>query len=84
MIFLYLIISVLISLAISLAYVLSFKNAKAEYKKANLVKWSFFSCLFLVITLIWPLLLIGINIILLSSIYSKNTNKRINEDSSIK
>ena len=89
MLVLYIVLSLLVSLTITLAYVSSSEKTLQQNMVATYVTYV---CLFIGVTLVWPFILLGVNFVLISKLVksnnkskqvdSKNTSK--NEDSSIK
>ena len=89
MLVLYIVLSLLVSLTITLAYVSSTEKTSQQNKVTMYVTYT---CLFIGVTLVWPFILLGVNFILISKLVkSNNKSKQIdsqntskNEDSSIK
>ena len=89
MLVLYIVLSLLISLTITLAYVSSTEKTSQQNKVAMYVTYV---CLFIGVTLVWPFILLGVNFVLISKLVkSNNKSKKVdsqntskNEDSSIK
>ena len=89
MLVLYIVLSLLISLTITLAYVSSTEKTSQQNKVTMYVTYT---CLFIGVTLVWPFILLGVNFVLISKLVkSNNKSKQIdsqntskNEDSSIK
>ena len=97
MLVLYIVISLLVSLTITLAYVYSTEKTLQQNMVATYVTYVF---LFICVTLVWPFILLGVNFILISKLVitnlrklvkSNNKSKQVdsqntskNEDSSIK
>lgn len=89
MLVLYIVLSLLISLTITLAYVFSTEKTSQQNMVATYVTYT---CLFIGVTLVWPFILLGVNFVLISKLVkSNNKSKQVdsqntskNEDSSIK
>lgn len=89
MLVLYIVLSLLVSLTITLAYVSSTEKTSQQNKVTMYVTYV---CLFIGVTLVWPFILLGVNFILISKLVkSNNKSKQVdsqntskNEDSSIK
>lgn len=89
MLVLYIVLSLLISLTITLAYVFSTEKTLHQNMVATYVTYV---CLFIGVTLVWPFILLGVNFVLISKLVkSNNKSKQVdsqntskNEDSSIK
>ena len=89
MLVLYIVLSLLVSLTITLAYVSSTEKTSQQNKVAMYVTYV---CLFIGVTLVWPFILLGVNFVLISKLVkSNNKSKQVdsqntskNEDSSIK
>lgn len=89
MLVLYIVLSLLISLTITLAYVSSTEKTSQQNKVTMYVTYT---CLFIGVTLVWPFILLGVNFVLISKLVkSNNKSKQVdsqntskNEDSSIK
>lgn len=89
MLVLYIVLSLLISLTITLAYVSSTEKTSQQNKVTMYVTYV---CLFIGVTLVWPFILLGVNFVLISKLVkSNNKSKQVdsqntskNEDSSIK
>ena len=89
MLVLYIVLSLLISLTITLAYVSSTEKTSQQNKVTMYVTYT---CLFIGVTLVWPFILLGVDFVLISKLVkSNNKSKQIdsqntskNEDSSIK
>ena len=89
MLVLYIVLSLLLSLTITLAYVPSSEKTLQQNMVATNVTYV---CLFIGVTLVWPFILLGVNFVLISKLVkSNNKSKQVdsqntskNEDSSIK
>ena len=89
MLVLYIVLSLLVSLTITLAYVYSAEKTSQQNKVTMYVTYT---CLFIGVTLVWPFILLGVNFVLISKLVkSNNKSKQVdsqntskNEDSSIK
>lgn len=89
MLVLYIVLSLLISLTITLAYVSSTEKTSQQNKVTMYVTYT---CLFIGVTLVWPFILLGVDFVLISKLVkSNNKSKQVdsqntskNEDSSIK
>ena len=89
MLVLYIVLSLLISLTITLAYVSSTEKTSQQNKVTMYVTYT---CLFIGVTLVWPFILLGVDFVLISKLVkSNNKSKKVdsqntskNEDSSIK
>ena len=89
MLVLYIVLSLLISLTITLAYVSSTEKTSQQNKVAMYVTYA---CLFIGVILVWPFILLGVDFVLISKLVkSNNKSKQVdsqntskNEDSSIK
>ena len=89
MLVLYIVLSLLISLTITLAYVYSTEKTSQQNKVTMYVTYV---CLFIGVTLVWPFILLGVDFVLISKLVkSNNKSKQVdsqntskNEDSSIK
>ena len=89
MLVLYIVLSLLVSLTITLAYVSSTEKTSQQNKVTMYVTYV---CLFIGVTLVWPFILLGVNFVLISKLVkSNNKSKQVdsqntskNEDSSIK
>ena len=89
MLVLYIVLSLLVSLTITLAYVYSTEKTLQKNMVATYVTYV---CLFIGVTLVWPFILLGVNFVLISKLVkSNNKSKQVdsqntskNEDSSIK
>ena len=89
MLVLYIVLSLLVSLTITLAYVSSTEKTLQQKMVATYVTYV---CLFIGVTLVWPFILLGVNFVLISKLVkSNNKSKQVdsqntskNEDSSIK
>ena len=89
MLVLYIVLSLLVSLTITLAYVSSSEKTLQQNMVAMYVTYV---CLFIGVTLVWPFILLGVNFVLISKLVkSNNKSKQVdsqntskNEDSSIK
>ena len=89
MLVLYIVLSLLISLTITLAYVSSTEKTSQQNKVTMYVTYT---CLFIGVILVWPFILLGIDFVLISKLVkSNNKSKQVdsqntskNEDSSIK
>lgn len=89
MLVLYIVLSLLISLTITLAYVSSIEKTSQQNKVTMYVTYT---CLFIGVTLVWPFILLSVDFVLISKLVkSNNKSKQVdsqntskNEDSSIK
>lgn len=89
MLVLYIVLSLLVSLTITLAHVSSSEKTLQQNMVAMYVTYV---CLFIGVTLVWPFILLGVNFVLISKLVkSNNKSKQVdsqntskNEDSSIK
>ena len=91
MLVLYIVLSLLVSLTITLAYVSSSEKTLQQNMVAMYVTYV---CLFIGVTLVWPFILLGVNFVLISKLVKSNNNNKSkqvdsqntskNEDSSIK
>ena len=89
MLVLYIVLSLLVSLTITLAYMSSSQKTLEHNMVATYVTYV---CLFIGVTLVWPFILLGVNFVLISKLVkSNNKSKQVdsqntskNEDSSIK
>lgn len=89
MLVLYIVLSLLISLTITLAYVSSIEKTSQQNKVTMYVTYT---CLFIGVTLVWPFILLSVDFVLISKLVKRNNkskqvdsqNTSKNEDSSIK
>ena len=89
MLVLYIVLSLLVSLTITLAYVSSSEKTLQQNMVATYVTYV---CLFIGVTLVWPFILLGVNFVLISKLVKCNNkakqvdsqNTRKNEDNRIK
>lgn len=88
MLVLYIVLSLLISLTITLAYVSSTEKTSQQNKVTMYVTYT---CLFIGVTLVWPFILLSVDFVLISKLVKRNKSKQVdsqntskNEDSSIK
>lgn len=88
MLVLYIVLSLLISLTITLAYVSSTEKTSQQNKVTMYVTYT---CLFIGVTLVWPFILLSVDFVLISKSMKRNKSKQVdsqntskNEDSSIK
>ena len=88
MLVLYIVLSLLISLTITLAYVSSIEKTSQQNKVTMYVTYT---CLFIGVTLVWPFILLGVDFVLIRKLVKRNKSKQVdsqntskNEDSSIK
>lgn len=81
MLVLYIVLSLLISLTITLAYVSSTEKTSQQNKVTMYVTYT---CLFIGVTLVWPFILLSVDFVLISKLVKRNKSKQVDSQNTSK
>lgn len=81
MLVLYIVLSLLISLTITLAYVSSTEKTSQQNKVAMYVTYT---CLFIGVTLVWPFILLSVDFVLIRKLVKSNKSKQVDSQNTSK
>lgn len=81
MLVLYIVLSLLISLTITLAYMSSAEKTSQQNKVTMYVTYT---CLFIGVILVWPFILLSVDFVLISKLVKRNKSKQVDSQNTSK
>ena len=81
MLVLYIVLSLLISLTITLAYMSSAEKTSQQNKVTMSVTYT---CLFIGVILVWPFILLSVDFVLISKLVKRNKSKQVDSQNTSK